>query len=80
MRACDSSATSRRWTRRRCQRATARKGGRLWRLARGIDERRVTPERETKSISSETTFDIDTAEKEQLTRTLLLLCERVAAG
>jgi DNA polymerase IV len=54
-------------------------GGRLWRLARGIDERRVTPERETKSISSETTFDVDTADKEQLIRTLLALCERVAA-
>ena len=54
-------------------------GGRLWRLARGIDDRRVTPERETKSISSETTFEIDIADKEQLTRTLLLQCERVAA-
>jgi DNA polymerase-4 len=53
-------------------------GGRLWRLARGIDERRVTPERETKSISSETTFDADTADKEQLVRTLLILSERVA--
>jgi DNA polymerase-4 len=53
-------------------------GRRLWRLARGIDDRRVTPERETKSISSETTFDVDTADKEQLTRTLLVLCERVA--
>jgi DNA polymerase IV len=54
-------------------------GGRLWRLARGIDKRRVTPERETKSISSETTFEVDTADREQLTRTLLVLCERVAA-
>jgi DNA polymerase-4 len=54
-------------------------GGRLWRLARGVDERRVTPERETKSISSETTFDADIADKELLTRTLLLQCERVAA-
>jgi DNA polymerase-4 len=53
-------------------------GGRLWRLARGVDERRVTPERETKSISSETTFETDTADKEQLTRTLLFMCERVA--
>jgi DNA polymerase-4 len=53
-------------------------GRRLWRLARGIDDRRVTPEHETKSISSETTFDVDTADKEQLTRTLLVLCERVA--
>jgi DNA polymerase-4 len=54
-------------------------GGRLWRLAHGRDDRRVTPERETKSISAETTFDVDSADKEHLTRTLLLLCERVAA-
>jgi DNA polymerase-4 len=54
-------------------------GGRLWRLARGIDARRVTPQRETKSVSSETTFDNDTADQEHLTRTLLLQCERVAA-
>ena len=54
-------------------------GGRLWRLARGIDERRVTPLRETKSVSSETTFDSDSADKEHLTRALLIQCERVAA-
>ena len=54
-------------------------GGRLWRLAHGRDDRRVTPERDTKSISAETTFDVDSADKEHLTRTLLLLCERVAA-
>jgi DNA polymerase-4 len=54
-------------------------GSRLWRLAHGLDDRRVTPEHETKSISSETTFDIDTADRELLTRTLLLQCERVAA-
>jgi DNA polymerase IV len=54
-------------------------GGRLWRLARGIDTRRVSPERETKSISSETTFDVDTADKEQLVRVLLVLSERVAS-
>jgi DNA polymerase IV len=54
-------------------------GGRLWRLARGIDERRVTPLRETRSVSSETTFDSDSADKDHLTRALLLQCERVAA-
>ena len=32
-------------------------GRRLWRLARGIDDRRVNPERETKSVSAETTFN-----------------------
>jgi DNA polymerase-4 len=53
-------------------------GGRLWRLAQGLDDRHVSPERETKSISAETTFETDSADKEQLTRTLLLLCERVA--
>ena len=54
-------------------------GRRLWRLARGIDERRVTPERETKSISSETTFENDVADRTELTRVLLAHCERVAA-
>jgi DNA polymerase IV len=38
----------------------------------------VTPQRETKSISSETTFERDSADREQLTRALLLQCERVA--
>ena len=34
-------------------------GRRLARLARGIDERKVSADRETKSVSSETTFDRD---------------------
>ncbi len=54
-------------------------GRRLWRLARGVDERRVTPDRETKSISSETTFEIDVSDRAELTRVLLVHCERVAA-
>ena len=37
-------------------------GARLSRLARGIDDRPVKAERETKSISAETTFDRDIAE------------------
>ncbi|HLH50718.1 MAG TPA: DNA polymerase IV [Roseiarcus sp.] len=53
-------------------------GARLWRLANGIDERRVSPERETKSISAETTFDVDISDKAELERVLLGLCERVA--
>ena len=36
-------------------------GRRLWRLSRGIDERVVNPERETKSVSAETTFGEDIA-------------------
>ncbi len=54
-------------------------GRRLWRLAQGIDQRRVTPDRETKSISSETTFDFDVSDREELTRVLLAHCDRVAA-
>ena len=53
-------------------------GRRLWRLAQGIDERRVSPDRETKSISSETTFDVDVGDREELTRVLLGHCDRVA--
>jgi DNA polymerase-4 len=54
-------------------------GRRLWRLARGIDDRRVTPDREAKSVSSETTFEVDVSDKAELTRVLLAHCERVAA-
>ncbi|HYA74555.1 MAG TPA: DNA polymerase IV [Roseiarcus sp.] len=54
-------------------------GRRLWRLARGIDDRRVTPDRETKSVSSETTFEDDVSDRAELTRVLLAHCERVAA-
>ena len=54
-------------------------GRRLWRLAQGLDDRPVRPERETKSISSETTFDRDIGDKAELTRVLLGHCDRVAA-
>ncbi len=54
-------------------------GRRLWRLAQGLDDRRVSPHRRTKSISSETTFDCDVADKGELTRVLLAQCDRVAA-
>jgi DNA polymerase IV len=53
-------------------------GLRLWRLARGRDDRAVTAERETKSVSSETTFDRDISDKAELTRILLAQCDRVA--
>jgi DNA polymerase-4 len=53
-------------------------GRRLWCLARGIDDRRVTPDREVKSVSSETTFEEDVSDRAELTRVLLAHCERVA--
>ena len=54
-------------------------GGRLWRLARGIDARSVDPERETKSISAETTFERDIGEFRPLEQTLWELTEKVSA-
>jgi DNA polymerase-4 len=53
-------------------------GEHLWRLAHGIDERAVVPEREAKSISHETTFERDIADVEVLRAWLLDLTEQVA--
>ncbi len=39
-------------------------------MARGIDTRRVEPERETRSISSETTFEYDVRDERKLTEVL----------
>lgn len=50
----------------------------LWQLAHGIDDRRVTTEREAKSISHETTFEHDIADMEVLRAWLLDLTEQVA--
>jgi DNA polymerase IV len=54
-------------------------GLRLWRLARGIDGRSVNPERDTKSISAETTFNHDIGEFRPLEHYLWELTERVSA-
>ncbi len=53
-------------------------GRRLALFAIGEDERRVTPDRATKSISAETTFARDTGDAEELKRIAERLCERVA--
>ena len=50
----------------------------LWRLAHGEDTRRVKPERETKSVSAETTFEEDISDPERLTAILWTLSERVS--
>ena len=55
-------------------------GARLWRLARGIDARAVDPERDTKSISAETTFERDIAEFRPLEQRLWELTERCRRG
>jgi len=54
-------------------------GRRLWRLSRGIDDRFVNPERETKSVSAETTFSEDIASYKPLEKILWSLSERVSS-
>jgi DNA polymerase IV len=54
-------------------------GRRLARLARGIDHRAVNAERETKSVSSETTFEHDIADFRALERILWEQTEEVSA-
>jgi DNA polymerase-4 len=53
-------------------------GARLSRLACGRDDRRVSADRETKSVSAETTFDQDIADFRQLELRLWRLSEKVS--
>jgi DNA polymerase-4 len=53
-------------------------GSHIWHLARGLDSRRVEPDSAAKSISAETTFDVDIADVETLAAELWPLCEKVA--
>ncbi|MGA7484642.1 MAG: DNA polymerase IV, partial [Bradyrhizobium sp.] len=54
-------------------------GQRLWRLARGIDGRRVVADRGAKTISSETTFENDIRDFTTLEKMLWRLSEKVSA-
>ncbi len=54
-------------------------GLRLARLSQGQDARRIKPRRETKSISSETTFNDDITDVQKLEDILWELCEKVSA-
>ena len=54
-------------------------GRRLWRLARGIDDRRVVPDRGAKTVSNETTFDSDIRDFATLEKVLWRLSEKVSA-
>ena len=53
-------------------------GLRLHRLARGVDDRAVSPQRDRKSVSAETTFDADIADIAVLETRLWPLCVKVA--
>jgi DNA polymerase-4 len=54
-------------------------GRRLWRLARGIDDRRVVPDQGAKTISSETTFETDISDFATLEKLLWRLSEKVSS-
>ncbi|PTW61475.1 DNA polymerase-4 [Breoghania corrubedonensis] len=53
-------------------------GLRLARLARGRDERKVTPDSEAKSVSAETTFNTDISDPAELVKILRRLSEKVS--
>lgn len=55
-------------------------GADLARHARGIDDRPLETEREAKSISKEVTFARDVSDRPTLRRTLMDLCDQVAAS
>jgi DNA polymerase-4 len=59
------------------QRHFGEHGDHFWKLAHGIDDRRVVPDREAKSISHETTFATDLYDREPLRAWLLELTEHV---
>ncbi len=54
-------------------------GARLHRLANGIDPRKVSPERETKSVSAETTLDDDLSRFDALEPILWRMSEKTSA-
>lgn len=54
-------------------------GRRLWRLAQGIDDRRVIADRGARTISSETTFESDIRDFATLERLLWRLSEKVSS-
>ncbi|MFD2678414.1 DNA polymerase IV [Camelimonas lactis] len=56
-----------------------KEGLRLSQLAHGVDHRKVTPERPTKSISAETTLEEDIADLTSLEPLLWRLCEKVSS-
>ena len=55
-----------------------KQGDHFWRLAHGLDRRRVVPDQEAKSISHETTFSVDVEDLEVLRSWLMQQTEQVA--
>jgi DNA polymerase-4 len=71
-------ADLRRWSPRDLTQRFGAMGDRLWHLARGEDDRRVSPHEAPKSISNETTFAEDTADRELLDGHVWRLAEKCA--
>ncbi|SFB03993.1 DNA polymerase-4 [Poseidonocella pacifica] len=67
-----------RWDRRDLHDRFGSMGERLWHLARGQDQRRVSARNPVKSISNETTFHTDTADPDLLDGHLWRMAEKVA--
>ena len=53
-------------------------GEHIWRLAHGIDDRKVTPDHEAKSIGHEQTFAADITDADEIRRVMLGQAEQVA--
>ncbi|MCB2124840.1 MAG: DNA polymerase IV [Rhodobacteraceae bacterium] len=66
-----------RWERKDLIHRFGQIGDRLWHLARGEDPQRVNPHEPMKSISAETTFDEDTADRALLDGHIWRLAEKV---
>ena len=64
----------------RLMRAYGTMGQRLYRLSRGLDTRRVNPESEMKTVSSETTFFKDLSRLDDLAPILRGLSEKVSGA
>jgi DNA polymerase-4 len=71
-------ADLRRWDRADLTARFGSMGDRLWHLARGLDNRRVNRDEAVKSISKETTFSEDIADRELLEGHLWRLAEQVS--
>jgi DNA polymerase-4 len=67
-----------RWDRKDLGHRFGAMGDRLWRLARGEDNRRVSPHEMPKSISNETTFDEDTSDRDLLDGHIWRLAEKTS--
>lgn len=63
---------------RELERLFGRSGTRFWELANGMDDRAVTTPGDAKSVSNETTFDADTADRSVVERELAHLAEKVS--